>query len=309
MNIVPDNKELTIRDGVLRTLLYYDIWHYPLSSAELYMFLPVNTISLDEFRRCLGKVTDGNIIRQYNDYYFVRGIDKPVVQQRSRKEKHARHLWRMARFFMHIIKRFPYVRAVFVSGDLSKNATTRNSDVDFFLLTEPGKLWITRTLLIAFKKIFLFNKKKYFCLNYLATTDHLRTEEENIFVATEIAHLKPLYNLPLFQAYLDANTWIKNYFPNFDLRMMSHSKVSNKKSALQKMFETILNRLPTESIDRYLQAKMEQIWQSRYPEFEESVRKKIFRSTRDESRAYVGNFEEKILALYSQKLQDFGLKP
>jgi len=308
MNIVPDDKYQAIRNGVLRTLLYYDIWHYPLSSAELYAFLPVNTISLDEFRRCLPQITDGNIIREYKDYYFVRGLDKPVVWQRSKKEKHARHLWRMARLFTHVIKRFPYVRAVFVSGDLSKNATTRKSDVDFFVLTEPGKLWITRTLLIAFKKTFLVNKKKYFCLNYLATTDHLRSEERNIFVATEIAHLKPLYNRALFQKYHEANTWIRDFFPNFDLGMMPRTGVNDRRSVLQQMSEAILNRLPTESIDRLLQSKMEQVWLKRYPEFEESVRKKIFRSTRHESRAYVGNFEEKILALYHQKLQEYGLK-
>ncbi len=309
MTNVPDSKHLILREGVLRTLLYYDIWHHPLSSAELFMFLPVNSISLEEFRRCLGQITDGDVIREFKDYYFVRGIDKPVVQQRTKKERHARRLWRMARFFTHIIKRFPYVRAVFVSGDLSKNATTRNSDVDFFVLTDPGKLWITRTLLIAFKKIFLLNRKKYFCLNYLATTDHLRTEEENIFVATEIAHLKPLYNLSLFHTYLDANAWIKEYFPNFDISLMTQSNTNDRNSFLQRVVESIINRLPTESIDRYFQKKMEQIWETRYPEFEASVRKKIFRSTRHESRAYVGNFEEKILALYNQKLQDYGLKP
>jgi hypothetical protein len=49
------------------------------------------------------------------------------------------------------------------------------------------------------------------------------------------------------------------------------------------------------------------LWKKRYPEFDDETRNKIFRSTPYESRAYVGNYQEKILKIYREKLDAHGL--
>ena len=292
---------------ILRALLYYDIWHYPLTAKELFTFLPVNSMSFDDFVQNIADNGPGTDVFIEHDHFFVRGKSPAIVQQRKEKEQHARRLWNWARLSMHIIKRFPFVRGVFVSGDLSKNATSRNSDVDFFIVTEPNRLWITRTLLILFKKTVLLNRKKFFCLNYFATTDHLSLDGQNIFLATEIAHLKPLYNEELFSRYLEANKWIANYFPNFNMKHLPLPKTNNRESMVQTFFEMLFSLVPADKLDTYLLERMKSVWAKRYPEFDEETRERIFRCTKHESRAYVGNFEEKVLALYEQKLREFGV--
>jgi hypothetical protein len=208
---------------------------------------------------------------------------------------------------MHVIKRFPFVRGIMVSGDLSKNATNQDSDVDFFIVTEPNRLWIARTLLIIFKKTVLLNKKKFFCLNYFATSDHLVLDDQNIFLATEIAHLKPLYNADLFFHYLEVNNWIKRFFPNFDIHQFDLPKTGNRASLLQRLLELPFVFIPADKLDTYLLKKMRAVWKRRYPGYDDETRDRIFRCTKHESRAYVGNFEEKILTLYDQRLREFGV--
>ena len=39
----------TLHREVVQTLLYYDIWQYPLNAKESFAFLPVNSISFTEF--------------------------------------------------------------------------------------------------------------------------------------------------------------------------------------------------------------------------------------------------------------------
>ncbi|MCZ6777041.1 MAG: hypothetical protein O7D34_11380, partial [Ignavibacteria bacterium] len=279
--------------AILRTLLYYDIWHYPLNAKELFTFLPINSLSFDDFRHSLAKHGAGDMVVGHEGYYFLKDKNQAIVTQRVMKERRARWMWQMARLAAYIIKRFPFVRAVFVSGDLSKNVTNRDSDVDFFIVTAPNRLWITRTLLILFKKIFLFNSKKFFCLNYFITSDHLRLDEQNVYAATEIAHLKPLFNSRLFFQYLHANDWINKFFPNFDISSLSLPRVDEKPSLIQRFLELPFLFLPSDRIDWYFLRKMKVIWAKRYPEFDEETRNRIFRSTRDESRAYVGNFQDK----------------
>lgn len=292
---------------ILRTLLYYDIWQYPLTARQVYSFLPSGPMKFDEFETKLCAEGPGDNVVVVEGLYFVRNRDSSIVTQRIERERHARRLWLGARVAMHIIKRCPFVRGIFVSGDLSKNATTRKSDVDFFILTEPNRLWIARTLLILFKKVFLFNSKKFFCLNYFAASDHLLLDGRNIYTATEVAHLKPLFSSDLFVEYLSANSWIIDFFPNFQRDEFVSPKVNNRRSLLQKFLELLFLLVPAEQLDDYLLRRMRGVWARRYPDYDPSTRDRIFRCTKHESRAYGGNFEDKVLALYEQKLREFGV--
>lgn len=298
---------MQLQREVLRTLLYYDIWSHPLTEKELYAFLPVNSMTYDHFKNCLREEIVGGSVQHHSGYYYVKGKTPAVVEERLKRMRHARRMWFMARVATHIIKRFPFVRAVLVSGDLSKNVTHRKSDVDFFIITEPGRLWITRSLLVLFKKVFLLNSRKFFCINSLIASDNLLQDEQNIYTATEIATLKPLYNSELFRRYLAANRWIKRFFPNFDTQLLWLPQCNERASRLQHILEVPFRWFDASRLDEYLMHTMERIWAKRYPQYDEATRRRIFRCTRGESRAYVGNFQEMILALYHHRLKTFGM--
>lgn len=295
-----------LRREVLQTLLYYDIWRYPLTMRELLAFFPVRMDSVDDFSRQLGRLKAEGEIGEERSFYFLPG-DAGAVERRLARARHARRMWSMARLSMHVIKRFPFVRGVFVSGDLSKNATHGKSDVDFLIITEPGRLWIARALLVLFKKVCLFNSRKFFCLNSFAASDHLEIEERNIYQATEIGHLKPLFNSGLFRRYVDANMWIRMYFPNFQISDLPLPRVSERRSFLQKILELLFILIPADRLDSSLLRTMRRVWAKRYPQFDEETRDRIFRCSKSESRAYVGNYQEKILTLYAARLRQHGI--
>ena len=224
-------------EEVLRTLLYYDLFHYPLTSQQLFTFFPTNSLTFNEFYKKMQEEFLQESVAEKGGFVFLQ--EQEDIERRKRNEANAIPMMRIARFVTHIIKRFPFVRAVFLSGELSKNISSDNGDIDYMIVTEKNRLWICRTLLILFKKIFLLDNKKYFCVNYFIDEDHLELNEKNIFTATEIAHLKPLHNFELFSRYIQANKWIKNFFPNFSLARMNIKKFVSRKSFLQKLFELL----------------------------------------------------------------------
>lgn len=299
---------MQLQNEVLKTLLYYDIWSHPLTADELFAFLPVNSMSLQEFRDQLKREGVGEKVLEHEGYYFVKGKTPVIVDIRKRRARHAKRMWWIARLSTHIIKRFPFVRAVFVSGDLSKNATHSKSDIDFFIITAPGRLWIARTLLIFFKKVFLFNRKKFFCLNYFTTTNNLTLDERSTYHATEVATLQPTFNRELFLRYLEANSWVQSYFPNYDIHRLRLHRMNDRKSLLQRLLEFPFSLFNASKLDAYLMDRTRSLWKKRYPIFDEATRTRIFKCTPDESRAFAGNFEEKILALYHQRLKDFAIE-
>jgi hypothetical protein len=293
---------------VLTTLLYYDIWRHPLTARELFAFHPTNSITFEEFKKQLDTIARGSAIQTDGTYYFVRRGSDAAGAIRKKRERSAAALWRMARISTAIIKRFPFVRGVFVSGDLSKNSADENSDIDFVILTAPGRLWICRACLIIFKKVFLLNRKKYFCLNYFLSTDNLLQENRNFFIATELAHLKPLHNHRLYLEILAANSWMRDLFPNFDPSLMFSTRSNDRDSSLRAMVEWMFNLLPADRIDDFLHRTIKRIWARRYPHVDPVTRERIFRSTKRESRTFVGDFQQKILAGYRMKLAEFGVE-
>ncbi len=301
-----------LQKDITKTLLYYDIFSHPLSGDEIFSFLPHNTVTKSEVKAILAKtVSSGKAhFSEKDGYYFIKpSIEN--VNRRKEKEFCSKKMWKRAEYVTHIIKRFPYVRAVMVTGSLSKNSSDKNSDIDFMLITKPGRLWITRTLLMLFKKLFLFNSYKFFCINYIITEDKLEISDKNVFTATEIATIKAAYNSALMNKFIKNNSWVTEYFPNYKLcdPMMHTSgcKVNEKVSILQAIAEFIIPVKLATLLDKKLMYFTRNHWKKRYPHLNDEERNLMFRSTENVSKTHPGNMQKKILELYSERLKQYNL--
>ena len=171
--------------AIIRTLLYFDIFNHPLTKEEL---VELNSIrqSQEEFDRDLEDLLSLKIIGFDSGYYFLGAYQSNIKERLDRLDRSGKYQ-KIAHFVSRRISGFPFVRAVMVTGSLSKKATSLKDDIDFFIITEPGRLWLCKTLLMLCKKIFLLNSKKYFCINYFIDSVHLEIPEKNIFTAIELA--------------------------------------------------------------------------------------------------------------------------
>lgn len=198
----------SLKENILRTLLYYDIFKHPLKPDEIFSLLPQNSITKKDVSDVLLQISKENPkVNTKENYYFIVG-NEDYIELRKSRESYSKKSWKLAKFVTHIIKRFPFVRAVFVTGSLSKNSSMPDSDLDFMVVTAKNRLWISRTLLMLFKKVLLFNSHKYFCINYFISKDSLGICEKNIFIATEIVHIKSTFNTGLMNKFLEANLWV-----------------------------------------------------------------------------------------------------
>ena len=298
--------------NILKTLLYYDIFSHPLKPDEVFSFLPQNSVSLDDIKQNLVTLAGSSEspVAEKDGYYYIKPAED-CVNSRVEKENYSLKMWKQAAMVTHIIKRFPFIRAVMISGSLSKNSSSRESDLDFMVITENDRLWISRTMLMLFKKIFLFNSYKYFCINYFVTISNLEIEDKNIFTATEIATIKATYNTGLLRKFIKQNHWVKKFFPNYILCDPAlHTpgcKINNRKSFLQKIFELPFSGFAGSRLNRHLMNRTINHWLKKYPHLDETERNHMFRSTPDVSKTHPGNMQKKILGLYRDRLKKFNL--
>lgn len=301
-----------LKKNILKTLLYYDIFSHPLKTDEIYSFLPRNSIAKKDVASFLHSSagTDTVPYGEKDGYYYIKPL-VDNVNKRIEKEEYSSKMWKRAALVTHIIKRFPFVRAVLVTGSLSKNSSDKTSDLDFMLITAINRLWISRSMLMLFKKIFFLNSYKFFCINYYVTENNLEITEKNIFTATEIATIKATYNTDLMEKFIKANNWVRDFFPNYNLcDPMLHTsgcRVNNRKSKVQRVFEFIIPAKLASWLDKKLMHITREHWKKRYPHLQAEERNHMFKSTETVSKTHPGNMQKKILNMYNQKLQEYNL--
>jgi predicted nucleotidyltransferase len=252
------NRNLLIRNDILSTLAYFDIFTYPLKEKEIWMFLS-NYYSQDEFNNALQSLTDNCMIFKQGEFYSLQN-DYAIAIRRKKGNEKAQQLMLIARKVARWISAFPFVRGVAISGSLSKNFADKESDIDLFIITAPNRLWLARTFLHCLKKLsFLLNKQRFFCMNYFISEDHPEIAEKNIFTATEIATLIPLEGNATFDSFYAANPWTKNFLPNKYLRISTANKI--RQPWIKSIFEKMLNNRMGGGFDNLLMKITAKRWE------------------------------------------------
>jgi len=202
------------------------------------------------------------------------------------------------------LSKFPFTKAIAVSGSLSKNFATEKTDIDFFIITAANRLWIARTCMHLYKKLtFLMGRQHWFCMNYYVDEAALEITEKNIFTATEIVTLIPMQGKSSFHDFVTRNEWTKTYFP---LRQfLASSTPEIKRGAVRRSFEKVLSGRLGDTLDKWLMNITDRRWQKK------AKRKKLnskggamgMAVGRHFSKPDPKNFQDKVLEQYRVKLQ------
>lgn len=302
------NKDFTaydaeaVRSGIIRALIYFDIFNYPLTAAEIVQFSPVKLNGLAYAEAMLHGFESSCIIFRFGEYYSLRN-DVTLVERRRTGNRNASDVWAKALRRSQFIYSFPFVRSVNISGSLSKNYFDETTDFDFFIITSPGRLWLCRMILTLYKKIFLLNSRKYFCVNYYIDTEDLSIPDENLFSATEIITLKNTAGETVYREFMQTNEWVKEFFPN---HYPDYSYLENDKQRRFKIIaEKIFGGKPGKWLDDLSFRLTRGFINKKYKHLGDEVLKTNMRTKRHASKHHPQGFQFKVLKAYNEKCRDF----
>lgn len=294
--------------SALKTILYFSLFKYPLTRTEIFQFS--NNTDQNEIDSEIDLLLDKGVIFNFDGFY-IDVNDPNRIERRLKGNEMARNIMPKAVKVSKRIAKFPYVQGVCLSGALSKGFYDDDGDFDFFIITKPNRLWIARTLLVLYKKIFLLNSKKYFCVNYFISTDRLEISEQNLFTATEIATLIPLYGTDTFKAFLAANTWATPYFPNKPTTKISTIR-DTEKGTLSKLIQKAFNGSFGLKVDLFLQKITLNKWVTKFKHLEKEDFTIAMKSTRHVSKHHPQNYQNKVTTRlqerYSEVIKQYNLK-
>lgn len=291
--------------AIRQVLFYFELFSYPLKAEEIWHFLPLPGIDFSMVKHELEAMASQSYLEVNNGFYQIRRTSEWVSRRRELNQR-ADAMMPLAHRMARFIGAFPFVRAVFISGSLSKHCMAADGDIDFFIVTSPGRLWLSRTLMVLFKKLFLFNSHKYFCINYFVDGDHLEIHEKNLYTATETVTLLPMYGRECCEKFVQFNTWTKAWLPHFPARPL-HDLPGSTPGFLKKTVEKIFSGRLGEWLDVKAMQTTMAYRRRKFKHLDRQIFESAFSSGRGHSKHHPLHFQGKVLEAYRLRLQDDGI--
>ena len=136
MNVATSEKIAlsTIETAILRTLLYFDVFDYPILLNEIKAGCGSRIEDKDQFDEALERLVETRLISKMDIYYFA-GEQKDKVEKRIKGNALAALRIQTGYKYSRLIAQFPYIEAVFLSGTISKGYIEPDGDIDYFIIS------------------------------------------------------------------------------------------------------------------------------------------------------------------------------
>lgn len=200
-------------DALLATVVYGDLFDFALTASEIHRYLIGVPATTDEVGSLLSESHSHHLpVSVQHSFVTLRGRES-LILTRKRREMAASTLWQQALNFRPLLARLPFIRMAAVTGTLAMNNAEADSDIDLFIVTTPGRLWLARAFIIGVVRLAAL-RGVTLCPNYLVTERALAVSDRNIFTAHELAQMVPILGLHTYRQMMSANRWMLDYLPN-----------------------------------------------------------------------------------------------
>lgn len=216
-----------LEKSILKTLAFFDIFNYPLTLTELWKWLysPGRSFTLSELKDTLenSRILQDKIVLQ-EGFYSLKGREH-IYLRRKQNNNLAERKFRRALLLSKVYRFIPFVRMIAVCNSLAYSNAGENSDIDLFIITRRGTIWLARfftIILVSFLRLRpqVDNKRDAFCLSFFISEDNLdisssMMSRDDIYYPYWVSQLLPIYNPEgLYEKFLEANVWYKEQLPH-----------------------------------------------------------------------------------------------
>ena len=194
-------------------LRFYEIMNYPVpKNAEL--FFQYSDIEHTNANKMLKNI-DVNESESWDEF------------SRDKKSEYMDEYLEEINRLKSTFQSIPFVEQIFLCNSISFNALDKNSDIDLFIIAEPGRIRTAKfrsMVLFTLKWAKRFWKKirKKICLSFFITSDSqnlypISLSSLDIYLAYRIAHLVLIYqpDEEINNSFFESNKWIKWILPNY----------------------------------------------------------------------------------------------
>ncbi len=141
---------------------------------------------------------------------------------------------------------------VAVTGSLAMHNVEREADVDYLIVTVPGRLWLCRALVILAGR-FAVRDGIRICPNYIVSLNSLRFQDRSLYSAHELVQMVPIAGMDVYARLRAENSWVEGFLPNAQGAPVKPFQSSQRVASQlgRPTFEAIMRILPFTWIERW----------------------------------------------------------
>lgn len=232
---------MSLEERIQDTLRWFALQQTPLTFFELERFLvrdltEVESLQgdgheLEQVSRTVGDMVSSAALLQTLDRLISQGtvcFAKGFYTLSKYQDLPARRLQayqyglkreQRLRSFAWLLRYLPFVDGVAVAGSQALGDQKSGSDIDLFIVTSPGWLWLPRTLVTAVFQVFGVRRHgqkiaNRFCLNHYVGGAKKIGVYRNLYTATEYMKLRTLSGPAAIANFQEVNlSWLKSFYP------------------------------------------------------------------------------------------------
>jgi hypothetical protein len=199
--------------AIVRSVLYASLFDYPLTLAQLRQTLVGSVQTATEIRSTYEGSDAVRALIDYQDgFFFARGRND-LIAERKRREARSRAFLARHGTFIRLACSMPFVEMVALSGSIAHLNLEDDGDLDLCIVTKAGHVWTTAVAVVLLAK--LLRCRQTVCANFVLADSALKLEQQDLFTASQVLHLKPLSGDAVYRRLLAENPFVAAFYPNF----------------------------------------------------------------------------------------------
>ena len=198
--------------AIARTVVYASLFDYPLTLDELHRSLVESDLTVPEIAAVFTRSEALATIVEHRDGFFFPAGRSDLIAERRRREARSRAFLEAHARLLGLICAIPYTRLVSLSGSLAHMNLEPGGDLDLFIITRGPRVWtVTLAVLLLTKAL---GRRRVVCANFILSDAHLAVDQQDLFTANQVIHLKPLIGSDALEEFVAANPFVGRFYPN-----------------------------------------------------------------------------------------------
>jgi len=224
--------------AIVATVAYSDVFDMPLERYRLERFLIGVSVDPPRLGHAVATLIEQGRLLVADNLLYLPGREE-VLGVYAERTSRAAAMWNDAQVWGVRLGRLPFVRAVAVTGGLACDSVADHDDIDYLIVTEPGRLWLTRLFCVMLVQVGR-RRGVDLCPNYLVAEDALSLEERTSYTARELAQMVDIVGSDVLDSMRSQNDWLLDYLPNVSLAGDTSRTLSVGRNPLRSVVEIVV---------------------------------------------------------------------
>lgn len=199
--------------AIARSVLYASVFEYPLTLAELRQTLVESVQTPSQLLATLKETPALQRVVEYQEGFFFPAGRRDLIAERQRREARSRAFLREHERLLRLVTLLPFVDMVALSGSIAHLNLDGQGDLDLFVVTRGRRVWSAAVAIVLLAK--LLGRRRTLCANFVLSDTRLELDQQDLFTASQVIHVKPLVGRATFHRLLAANPFVARFYPNF----------------------------------------------------------------------------------------------